>query len=143
MSERPRTQRRKRAIQHRKMFDRGRRTPQEYHQQTAFPLNAKCAACGRPPAVRALVFVPLADARRLGMFGMEELTAAAAAAMLQTVVQLKGPSGPVSYVRVSSAYSCKSCQPAFEKTLAKAPSWCVVEIQRGPDPTNRVVVGAN
>jgi hypothetical protein len=30
----------------------------------------------------------------------------------------------------------------MEKALAKAPSWTVVDIQNGPDPTNRVVFGS-
>jgi hypothetical protein len=45
------------------------------------------------------------------------------------------------YVRISKVYSCSLCQREMEKALAKTPSFCIVEINRGPDPTNRVQVG--
>lgn len=57
----------------------------------------------------------------------------AATAFFKTLVQLKGSDGlPVSHVRVSTTYSCETCKSLFEKQLARAPSWAVVEINRGP-----------
>jgi len=63
--------------------------------------------------------------------------------VLQLLVPLKNTTGTVTpHVRLSMAYSCSQCMPAFEKELARAPSWVVVDLHRGPDPTNRVTVGA-
>lgn len=44
------------------------------------------------------------------------------------------------YIRASVCYACRACAPTMERALAKGPSWAVVEINRGPDPTNRVAV---
>ena len=38
------------------------------------------------------------------------------------------------YVRISITYACRRCQREFERALAKGPSWCIVEINRGPGP---------
>ena len=59
--------------------------------------------------------------------------------VLDRTVMLRGSDGQAEpYVRLSVTYACSLCQRDFEKALAKAPSWAVVEINRGPDPTNRI-----
>lgn len=66
----------------------------------------------------------------------------AIAAIAPVLVAINENGEKKNYVRISMVYSCRSCQKELEKALAKAPSWCIVEINRGPDPTNRVSVGA-
>ena len=39
---------------------------------------------------------------------------------------------PVPHIRVSTTYACEGCQKTLEKAAAKAPSWAVVEFNRGP-----------
>jgi hypothetical protein len=124
-----------------KRFDGGNRTPQEYHRAHAFPPAAKCSGCGGPPAVRAVVLAPFDEVSQRGMLPHDELVNPS---ILQTVVPLKGADGQaVPHVRLSITYSCSRCRREFERALAKAPSWCFVDINEGPDPTNRVQVGVS
>jgi hypothetical protein len=127
---------------HRRQFDGGRRSPQEFHAQFAFPPDAKCQGCQAKPSIRAIVMMPLDEAEKKGMIPK----GAAGAPMVfpgvvPLLVPIKDGSSERYFLRVSMTYSCSRCQKDFEKSLAKAPSYCIVEINRGPDPTNRVVVG--
>lgn len=116
---------------HRKKFMGGRMTPQEVHAQLAFPLDAKCAGCGRRPTIRAITMCELSEARKDP--GIEAIFQENPAAVVQRVVMLKGSDGKaIPYLRMGIAYSCASCRPTMERTLAKAPSHWVVEINDGP-----------
>ena len=126
--------------QHMKRFDGGRRTPNEYHREHAFPPSAECAGCGGPPAVRAIVLAELKEAIKHRMVPAS-LDGRITAAVARTLVDLRGPSGPVKHARISATYSCDNCRKTMEVALAKAPSWCIVEINEGPNPRNRVQVG--
>jgi hypothetical protein len=124
-------------VRHRSTFyDRFKKSPQDFHAELAFPKGAQCAACGRPPTVRAIVMAPLDEARKHGYVPRH-----ATLQMLSSVlVPLKTGSGVEHFVRTNMAYSCLSCRAAFEKVLAKSvPSWCCVEINDGPK--ERIVVG--
>ena len=131
-------------VLHRKNFqNRFNRSPQEFHAAHAFPPGAKCAACQAKPSIRAIVMIPLDEAEKRGVIP----PGAAKAPLLFPVlvpllVHIKEASGPKYYLRSSMAYSCRACRPSFERTLAKAPSWAIVEINEGPDYHNRVTVGA-
>lgn len=129
-----------------KKFMNGRYTPQDVHAAYAFPLNAKCTGCGAPPTIQALVFIEAKEALKRGMlpdlsFLDAETTLTLEEKLTRTLIHFKGPSGPVAYFRFSIAYSCPLCRHAVEKELAKAPSYMVVEINEGPDPKNRLVLG--
>jgi len=64
------------------------------------------------------------------------------AQVTESLIELRNSTGTVTkYFRESITYSCTRCQKSFESALAKKPSWCVVDIERGPDVTNRVVFG--
>lgn len=122
-----------------KKFMNGAISVQEYHITHAFPEDARCL-CAAKPAVRAIIMVPYDEALKRGMIpeGHE-----ASNDLLGRMLLLKGADGRGEpHFRWSTVYSCRQCQPAFEKELAKAPSWAVVDINRGPDPSNRVTVGA-
>lgn len=124
---------------HRKKFDGGRRTAQQFHEEHAFPPGAACANCGKRPSVRAIVMAPFDEVQKRGMLPQGALINPS---IMQAIVPIKDAQGlPTPYVRLSIAYACRTCQPAFERALAKAPSWCIVEINRGPNPTERVQVG--
>jgi len=65
--------------------------------------------------------------------------------LFKRIVQIKeNPADAMGapYVRVSMVYSCKACAPALEKSLAKLPSWMIVEINRGPGP-DKILVEVN
>lgn len=123
-----------------RQFLNGRMTPQEFVAANTFGLTARCTGCGGPPVIQAMVFVPYAEAVKRGMVpeGHE-----APQQIIDVTVMLKsGANGAQEpHVRLSQAYSCRMCQPAFERELAKAPSWAIVDINRGPNPTNQILVG--
>jgi len=135
------------SVRHRKKFQDGRVTPQEYHAKHAFPPGAKCSGCGRPPSIRAIVMAPLDEVRKrdpdFGVVADLALTNPQAAKRFHEVlVPLRGSDGrPVPHIRLSTALACPVCAPAMEKALAKGPSWCVVDIQRGPGPDKLVTSG--
>lgn len=60
--------------------------------------------------------------------------------LITLLVQLKGSDGkPEPHIRLGMTYSCKQCQPMFERALAKLPSWVLVELNRGPGPDKPIV----
>ncbi len=124
---------------HLKRFDGGRRTPQQYHTEFAFSPNARCSSgCGRRPEVRAIVMCPFDEAVKRNMLPEGAMFNPE---IMKLIVTVNEGGKPKPYVRISVTYACKSCQAEMEKAMAKGPSWCIVDIQRGPDPTNKVQVG--
>ena len=126
-----------------RVFDKGRSTPQEYHAKNAFPLDAKCTACQAKPSIRAIVMMPLDEAEKRNLVPAGAAKAPYLFPALQPVLVHIKSSDPKGewYIRISLAYSCTMCQKAFEKALATAPSYCIVEINRGPNSSNRVASG--
>ena len=117
-------------------------TPQELHREFGIDPKAKCAGCGGGrPVVWAIVLAPLKEARDRGMIPLN--MPQEALVNLVVPIQQSAFHKPEPFVRLSKTFSCQACRKVFEKELAKAPSWCIVEIQEGPNPTNRVVVGAS
>jgi hypothetical protein len=139
-----RHQRRSSPVIHRRKFMQGRMTAEEVHARLAFPIHAKCAGCGRRPTIRAIVLCPLAEMRARDpdfdtVADLALVNPEAAEKFHGMCVQIKGSDGkPETYVRISTAYCCKTCGPTMERTLAKGPSWCIVEINRGPG-TDRII----
>lgn len=119
---------------HKRHFDGGRSSPQEYHAKHAFPANARCQGCTARPTARAITMAPFDECLRR-MPELEPLLARDPQAILARTVPIR-ESGlaehPKPYLRLGIAYSCPRCLPALERTLARAPSWMIVEINRGP-----------
>lgn len=115
---------------HIKKFAGGRISAEEMHAKYAFPINAKCVSCGQRPQVRAIVMMEMAEARKNQALVL--LMENDPETFLQQVVQIKGSDGKAQpYYRCSVTYACRRCAPAMERQLAKAPSHCIVEINRG------------
>lgn len=73
------------------------------------------------------------DAQFDQMVSLATVHPQAADMFYKTLVQIKGTDGrPENYIRVSTTYSCSVCKTKFERALAKAPSWAIVEINQGP-----------
>jgi len=123
-------------IHRRKLFN-GQRTAEEIHQQYAFPINARCL-CGRRPLTRAIVMMELKEAMKNA--ALAQLASVSPGDMLKQCVQIKNTDGKGTspYFRCSVVYACKDCTPTMEKQLAKAPSHCIVEINRGPG-TDKII----
>lgn len=129
---------------HIKRFNGGRSTPQEFHEQHAFPPTAKCSVCGGSPSVRAIVMVPSDEVEKRGMIPQGAGTVPQLfPELVPALVPIQDGGTKRWFIRTSVVYSCSRCQKAFEAALAKTPSWAIVEINRGPDPRNRVQVGVS
>lgn len=123
----------------RRLLD-GTLTPQEFVAANTFGFTTRCNGCGGLPVVEAMVFVPYKEAVSRGM--VPEGHEASREVIDATVMLRSGANGAQEpHVRLSKAYSCRLCQPAFERQLARAPSWAIVDINRGPNPTNQILVG--
>jgi len=121
-------------IIHVKKFAGGRETPQEMHARVAWA-GRRCAACKGPPAIRIKVFAPVAELVQRSPQLMGVL-AARAGGNLPVVPTTAG-----NMLKTSDLCFCALCAPTAERVAAKGPSWAIVEIDRGPDPTNRVATG--
>ncbi len=130
---------RKPEIRHTKQFMDGRMTPEELHRQVG--LRAKCVGCGQPAAIRIKVLAQLEELTKR----QPEFVAALAVTnptgpCVPTVQTIYGP-----MVKISDVGACDLCRKTAEIAAARgAPSWCIVEIDRGPGPQNaQVQVPAN
>lgn len=126
---------------HRSKLFGGQKTAEEIHQQYAFPPTARCL-CGRRPMTRAIVMMELKEAMKNPTIqSLAEMAPLEFMEFLQkNTVQIKTTDGKgtTPYFRVSVVYACKSCTPAMERQMAKSPSHCIVEINRGPG-TDRII----
>lgn len=121
--------------QHMKKFAGGQMTPEEMHQKFAFPIGAKCL-CGRRPRYRAIIMMPLDEARKR-MPGLDEIMISAPEEFMGQLVKIRENKTDSdhqlkTYLRVSVTYACKECRRDMDKALSKAPSWAIVEINEGP-----------
>lgn len=112
-------------IHRKKLFD-GRYTAEELNAKLAWG-DHKCDGCGGPPAIRISVYVALNDMemtlRHAVMFEISQ-------GRINTVPTTNGDA-----VRTSFVHACKNCQATAERAAARgAPSFAIVDIQRGPGP---------
>lgn len=118
-------------IIHRKKNFGGRETAQQVHAELAW-YGERCHACGSPPALKASVFLWLADmtvqSREAVMFEIG----------MGRIAPIRTPRGMA--VRWVTKVACSTCAPALERALArKTPSWAMVELDRGPGPDAPIV----
>ena len=116
-----------------KKFMDGMMSPQEVHRALAWG-GRKCDACGGPAAERIRVFAEYKEVLQRSPEFVMKLAAEHNGEV--PVVDFK--SG--KFIRVSKAFACANCKGEAERQAAKAPSWCCVEIDRGPD--EKMQVGA-
>jgi hypothetical protein len=127
-------------IIHRKKFMDGRMTPDEV-EASVMPIGKRCP-CGAPPTCVARVFMPLDEVvKQIGQTELGRLLVEKPDEFQSLCLDLPQHGGV--FVRASTAYSCRAHLPEMERQAAKAPSWCYVDIDRGPEvmERNRVVVG--
>lgn len=118
---------RKPETRHIKKFMGGRMSPQDLHQ--AVGVRNPCVGCGQPSVIRIKVLV-----------GLKELTARHPEFVAQIMTTnpngLYVPTVDTTYgkmVKVSDVGACRLCQKDAETAAARgAPSWAIVEIDRGP-----------
>lgn len=118
-------------------------TPNEAFRRGTFG-NHRCTMCGGPPAIQIRVFMPVAEMqnRSPNVLGALLADCMSRGEDLPTVSLRSSPvSDAKPHLCVSNVFACDNCKALAEKAAAHGPSFAIVEISRGPDPTNRVVVG--
>lgn len=124
-------------IHGRKKLFQGRATAQEVHAKYAFPTWAKCQGCSKTHGlqVRAIVLCPV-DYMKQHDPMFEQLMEVNPQKFQEILVQTKyGP-----FIRLTTTYSCESCSPALQKSLAKLPDYMIVDLNYGPG-ADKVVSG--
>lgn len=123
-----------------KAFGTGRGlSPQELHRALGF--RKLCEQCGGPPVVRLKAFMPLDEFVRRDPLMAAMIEATSENGRIPTVMfytnQSKTSMAP--FVKYADICACEGHRKEAEQLAARLPSFCVVEIDRGPDPTQRVV----
>jgi len=124
----------------RKFMD-GKMTPKEVFQKYELR-GRKCYGCGNPKgAILIRVFMPLNEAwkRAPEFLARASMWAAEQGVERIPTVDFGTPGNTEPYIRISEKVACADCQATAEKAAAHGPSWCVVEIKRGPSNINPMV----
>jgi len=125
------------AVLHRRKFMDGKMSPEEAHQRYGIPPHARCA-CGARPLITCRIFMPLDEVvKRQGTFVGLMLAGKEEELYSMLLETIHG-----TFVRVSTAYACKQHEKDLDLAAAKAPSWCLVEFNRGPG-AEKIVIGGN
>jgi glutaredoxin len=117
-------------------------TPNEAFRRGTFGHN-RCTECGGPPAIQIRVFMPVDEMQRRSPNVLAALMAdcMSCGEDLPTIALKSSPvADPKPHLCVSNVFACDQCKATAEKAAAHGPSFAIIEISRGPDPTNRVVV---
>lgn len=121
-------------IRHRRKLFNGLATAEEVHRSA---IGENCP-CGLPAAIVIRVFAPVDEVLKRQPLFLHNL--AAQNGGMVPVVELRGAENrPIKHIRVGMAYACEICQSTAEKEAAKAPSWVVVDINRGPGKDKAIV----
>lgn len=128
----------KKEVLHRKRFMDGRETPNEVHRRLG--IAKKCIVCSRPGAIRIRVFMPLDEAMQRAPNMIAAIMASNPDGPKVPTVTFKDGSTPREFIKASDSAFCDFCKVEAERTAATAPSWAVVEIDRGIKDTVQVGV---
>ena len=123
-------------IIHRDKLFGGRMTAEEVHRSIAFA-GQKCP-CGLPAAVKARSFAMAKDLADRDPLMLQALAMKHPDGQVP-VVMFNLTGSPQKFIKLGEVVACEICQPALEKTLAKAPSWVFVEFDRGPEKDKPMV----
>jgi hypothetical protein len=117
-------------------------TPNEAFRRGTFGSN-RCTQCGGPPAIQIRVFMPVDEIQRRSpnILAALMVDCMSRGEDLPTTLLRSSPvADPKPHLCVSNIFACDHCKAAAEKAAAHESSFAIIEISRGPDSTNRVVV---
>lgn len=118
---------------HRKKLFGGRESAEQVHRRLAFPVGSRCACGSEKVAIRIRTLMPASDVVS------QHPDWAIRKAMQQGGKLLVVDSKVGKLVVVGEIYACDLCRSTAERVAAKAPSWAIVEIERGPGPDKPLV----
>jgi len=124
-------------VRSRKQLFGGRETAEEVHSKHAFPPGSKCAGCQRSRGLimRIIILAPVDEISKRDPF-FARMVEECPQQFMEIIVRTKYG----VMLRLSTTYACHACQRDAERAAAKAPSWCIVDINRGPGK-DKIVVG--
>ncbi len=126
---------------HRSKLFKGKRTAQEVHSQ--FGWRKRCTLCGGPPTIKVRLMMTIADIKAKSMpYWVALCQAAIEDGQVDPQGNAKVTFIPTTYGKMicfSENLACSHHQRDLERTAAKAPSYVLVEIDRGPGADNPIV----
>lgn len=126
-------------VLHRKKFMDGKETASEVHRRLG--IAKKCAVCGKPGAIRIKVFMPYDEAMKRAPDLMAAIMVSNPDGLKVPTVWFKDGSTPREFIKASDSAFCEHCRVEAERIAGQsAPSWAVVEIDRGLKDTLQVAV---
>jgi hypothetical protein len=131
--------RKKQEVLHRKKFMDGKETPNEVSRRLG--IAKRCSVCGGPGAIRIRVFMPYDEAMKRAPDLMAAIMVSNPDGLKVPTVTFKDGTTPREFIKASDNAFCDNCKVEAERVAGQsAPSWAVVEIDRGVKDT--VQVGA-
>jgi len=124
------------ADKHYKKFQNGMVTAREFHENFFLDAGVRCVGCGGRPLTMIAVF---ADEKTM-LKRDPDLVILRMSDPGRYAAMRHIPTDGNPLLRISKNYFCSKCTPAAEKAAAHHPDWCYVEIDRGPNPNERIVV---
>lgn len=126
---------------HRSKLFNGKRTAAEVHAQFGFV--DRCGLCGGPPVIKVKMMALISEIKkRSPEYWVAICSAAAQGGHLDRNGNIMVPYIDTTYgkmIRFSQNTACAAHRRELEVTAAKAPSWVLVEIDRGPGADNPIV----
>jgi hypothetical protein len=126
----------KQEVLHRKTYMGGREKPSETHRRLG--IKKKCITCGRPGAIRIRVFMPYDEAVQRAPNMIAAIMASNPDGPFVPTMDFKDGSTVRKFIKASDSAFCDFCKVEAERVAATAPSWAVVEIDRGVKDTIQV-----
>ncbi len=121
-------------IIHRSKLFKGKKTAQEIHRE--YGMRGRCDICDGPPVIMVRMMATINEIKRQSPEYWATICASAAQnGAVDSYGNIRVPYIATTYgkmVRFSQVYACMHHQKELEITAAKAPSWVLVEIDRGP-----------
>ncbi len=119
---------------HRSKLFRGQKTAQEIHRE--YGMRGRCSLCSGPPTIMVRMMATIEEIKlRSPEYWVSICASAAQRGSVNRDRSIRIPFIATTYgkmIRFSTAYACQHHQKELEITAAKAPSWVLVEIDRGP-----------
>lgn len=113
-------------------FMDGKMTPEEVWRKLVLHRRV-CAGCGSPKcAILIRVFMPLQEAMERNLALVTYMHRWAVMQGIDQIPTVDFGNPPEPFIRASETGWCDNCKSAAEKQAARGPSWCVVEIEKGP-----------
>lgn len=129
------------SVIHRSKLFKGRKTAEEVHRE--YGMRGRCSLCGGAPVILVRMLALIEDVKKQSMpYWVALCQSAASNGQVDNAGNVKVPYVNTTYgkmIRISQALACRDHRKDLEVTAARAPSWVLVEIDRGPGADNPVV----